>query len=203
MAASAQSVARDGAVPAPGGTSKKLLLAVAAVLILLVVGGGLTAWFVQKKHADEQAALDEEDNEDGAAQVQSQKKAHKAAPVFLPLEPFIVNLADTDSERFTQIGITLELDDAAFAEQVKTYMPAIRNGVLMVIAHKSSKELLTREGKEQLASEIMREVLLPLDIELKEPKGEEDRKHGKSQRKKIPIEQSPVRHVHFSSFIIQ
>jgi flagellar FliL protein len=83
-------------------------------------------------------------------------------------------------------------------------MPAIRNGILMVLAHKSSAELLTRPGKEKLSLEVMRESVRPLGIELEsdlddaKPAADETEKTART-----PLEESPVRHVHFSSFIIQ
>ena len=43
-------------------------------------------------------------------------------------------------------------------------MPAIRNAILMILAHKTSHELLERAGKEQLAAEILRETVRPLGI---------------------------------------
>ena len=204
MAAAAQPVASDGASPAPAksGGKKKLLVVAVAVLLLLAVAGGGVAWLLHKQRAAAEAASEEEGDSE-AAEGAPKHEARKTPPAFLPLDAFVVNLADRESERFAQIGITLELDDAKFGDQIKAYMPAIRNGILMVLAHKSSKELLTRSGKEELAGEIMREVLRPLGIELQEPKAEGDEKPAKRRRGAIPIEESPVRHVHFSSFIIQ
>ena len=49
---------------------------------------------------------------------------------------------------------------------MKAYMPAIRNGILMVLAHKTSAELLERSGKELLAAEIMRESVRPMGINI-------------------------------------
>ena len=48
-------------------------------------------------------------------------------------------------------------------------MPAIATPILMVLANKTSKELLDREGKEQLAQEIMREAVRPMGIEIALP----------------------------------
>ena len=133
-------------------------------------------------------------------------------PTFLPLEPFTVNLADRDQEHYAQVSITLEVEDAKFADQMKTYMPAIRNGVLMILAHKSSAELLERAGKEKLAAEIQREAVRPLGIEIDEEDepaakasgdDEEVEAKPKKKRKKKPAVHNPVRHVHFSNFIIQ
>jgi flagellar FliL protein len=83
-------------------------------------------------------------------------------------------------------------------------MPAIRNGVLMVLAHKTSAELLERAGKEKLAAEIMREAVRPLGIEIEDEDEEQvDEKPAKKKRKKKAAMHNPVEKVHFSSFIIQ
>ena len=97
------------------------------------------------------------------------KTVREHPPTFLPLDPFVVNLADRDADRYAQVGITLELDSPAFADQIKAYMPAIRNAVLMILAQKTSRELLDREGKEQLAAEIQREAVRPMGIVIAAP----------------------------------
>ena len=186
--------AADPALPVKSGKKMMVMLLVAGALVLAGIVG-LVAW---KRHqaAAEAAAADAEDAvESGAAAPRLAKDA--APPTFLPLEAFVVNLADKDSERYAQIGITLELADAATAEQLKSYMPAIRNGILMVLAHKSSTEILTREGKEKLALEVMQATLRPLGIVL------EGDTAGSPKAPKTSLERSPVRHVHFSSFIVQ
>jgi flagellar FliL protein len=50
---------------------------------------------------------------------------HRVPPTFVDLEPFTVNLAYKDMERYAQVGVTLEVDDAKFAEEMKAYMPSI------------------------------------------------------------------------------
>ena len=96
-------------------------------------------------------------------------------------------------------------------------MPAIRNGILMILSHKSSKDLLDRAGKEQLAGEILRDASRTMGIEVEEPdepvaKAEGDTaaasdedapKPKKKKKKKAPSEPNPIKHVHFSNFIVQ
>ena len=201
--AAAESVASDGdATPGRQKGRRKLIVFAAAAALLLGAGGG-GAWMLKKKRDAAAAEAAEAEDGEAAALATSQREVRKTPPAFLPLESFVVNLADRDSERFAQIGITLELDDAQLTEQIKAYMPAIRNGILMVLAHKTSQELLTRAGKQKLAAEIMREAVRPLGIELED--GEDEGPEVKPGEKlaKTPLDQSPVRHVHFSSFIIQ
>ncbi len=197
---SAAAVAEAVEVPKKKGP-KKLVLILAAVVLLLVIAGGAAVYLLKKKAA---AAAEGEEG-DAAAQVEEapSKRADGAPPAFLPLDPFVVNLSDRDSERYAQVGVTLQVEDAKVAEQLKLYMPAIRNGVLMILAHKSSAELLEREGKERLAAEIMREAVRPLGIEL--PPVEPPAADGEPapKKKRAPAVHNPVEHVHFSSFIIQ
>jgi len=186
----------------PKKGSKKLILIVAILGLLLVVGGG-AAVFMMKQRAAAAAAAEEGDEE--VAHAPAKKHDPKHAPTFVPLEPFVVNLADREQERYAQIGVTLEVDDPKVADELKAYMPAIRNGVLMVMAHKTSTELLERAGKEKLAAEIMREAVRPLGIEIEDEDTEEaaDDKPSKKKKKRKPAVHNPVQQVLFSSFIIQ
>ena len=189
------------AAPAPA-KSKKMLLIIIGVVLLLVVGGGGAAWFVMSRsHADE---------DDGGGRA-APKEAPKVAPTFLAMENMVVNLADPGGDRFAQIGITLEVEDAKTADQVKVYLPAIRSGILMLVSQRTSTELLQREGKEKLAGDILREVSRPLGyghaassakarVATVAEDGDED---GEARPAKKRVERNPVRRVLFSSFIIQ
>jgi flagellar FliL protein len=218
MSAAAPTVVTDAPAPVKKGKKKLVIIAAAALLVLLVVGGG-AAFYLKKKAAHDAAA------EDGAAATEQHaaKPDLKHPPTFLPLDPFVVNLADKDADRYAQVGITLEVEDAKFAEQMKAFMPAIRNGILMILAHKSSRELLERSGKEQLATEILREASRTMGIAVeeiapaaeksadgdKEAADEDDdpkakpKSKAKAKASKEPAEPNPIRHVHFSNFIIQ
>jgi flagellar FliL protein len=211
-AAAAQVTDAVPATPAKG--KKKLLIIIVAALVVVLAGGGGTVFYLKKKAAAAAAAAEAEDGDAPAAHAEAKGGKHDVAqvPTFLPLEPFVVNLADKDADRYAQIGITLEIDDAKFADQLKAYMPAIRNGILMVLAHKTSAELLERSGKVALAAEIMREAVRPVGIELDDPavepkadaKADDDEgKVKKKPKKKAPAPPNPLRHVHFSNFIIQ
>jgi flagellar FliL protein len=203
---------------APKKGKKKLIIIIAAVLLVVLAGGGAAVYMMkQKAAAAEAAAAEGEDGEEAAPAKgeHAKKEEHKGPPVFVPLDPFIVNLADKDTERYAQIGITLQVDDAHFADELKLYLPAVRNGILMVLAHKNSKELLERSGKERLAREIMREAVRPMGIEIAaeeesdtsehaaDPDAEEAPKPKKKKKPKAEPVHNPVSSVNFSSFIIQ
>jgi len=88
-------------------------------------------------------------------------------------------------------------------------MPAIRNNILMVLAHKTSAQLLTREGKDKLAQSILYAAVRPLGYEIDEEEEADSQADAdaqeppkKKKKKKKPVS-LPVTAVHFSNFIIQ
>lgn len=208
----AAAVADAAEVPKKG--KKKLIIMIAALVALLGIGGGGAVVYMKKKAADAAAAAEAED-EDGDEAASSHKPAAKEShakdekrvpPVFVPLEPFVVNLADRDADRFAQIGITLEVVDAHVGDEIKAYMPAIRNNVLLLLAHKTSQELMEPEGKEDLAKDVRRESLRAMGVELPDEE-EATSSKKKSKKKKAKAAEDahdlPIKSVQFSSFIIQ
>jgi flagellar FliL protein len=192
---------------APAKGNKKMIVIVMLVLLLAAAGGGAMMFMKKKASADGDAV--EETSYAGDHGGGDGKPDLKHPPTFLPLDPFVINLADKDADRYAQIGITIEVSDAHFAEEMKAFMPAIRNGILMILAHKSSKELLERAGKEQLADEILRDASRTMGIEVEDPDDDEatdanqsKAKPKKKKRRRAP-EPNPIKHVHFSNFIVQ
>jgi len=210
-AAPAAAAAADATLPAKGG-KKKLIIIIAAALLVVLIGGGAAFFLLKKKPAE-----GDEDGGDGQAKTEAHEPAAKPKPkhdpknppVFVPLDPFTVNLADKESERYAQIGVTLEIEDSKTGEELKLYMPAIRNNILMVLSHKTAAQLLTREGKQKLAQSILYASVRPLGYEVEEEEEEvapatdgAPPPKKKKKKKKAPAS-LPVRAVHFSNFIVQ
>lgn len=190
---------------APKGGKKKLIMIIGIVVVLLIVGGA-AAFFLLKKPPPAEG----EEGEEGAAaathapakkdEKKKEKKKDEHPPAFVPLDPFTVNLADRDKDRYAQIAITLQIEDAHEEGQIKNYMPAIRNQILMVLAGKTSEDLLSREGKEHLAEELRKAASRGMGIEMEDEDEHADPK--KKKKKKVEVE-SPIVAVHFSNFIVQ
>jgi flagellar FliL protein len=153
---------------APGGKSKKKLIIIIAAAVLVLAGGGAAAFMLlSKKHTDT-------------------SKEHKAepakAPVFLPLEPFTVNLQSDGNDKYLQASITLQVPDEEQINLIKLNMPQVRSRLLLLLSSKDASEILTAEGKEKLIEEIVEQINLPFT-----PKGEPQK----------------VSSVFFTSFVIQ
>ena len=225
-----------GAVPFKRGKKKLLIMVAAALALVLALGGGAVVYLKKRAaHAAAEATAADDDGT-GTATATADAGGHDghdsmSPPTYLPLDPFVVNLADKEVDRYAQVGITLEVESSVFAEQMRGYMPSIRNAILMVITRKTSRELLEPMGKEQLADEIAREAVRPMGIEIAAPQpitaaptGEASTAalpasaataasgavlvanaavHPKKAKPHGPVTKNPIRHVHFSSFIIQ
>lgn len=185
--------------PPPKGKKKLLIIVGAAVLVVVLA---VVALLMMKKSAP---ADDEEGAEQAAPAKTAVKHDPKAVPTFVPLDPFTVNLADRDAERYAQVGITLEVGDAATGDQIKAYMPAIRNNILLVLAEKTAAQMMDREGKVKLAGQIQRETSRAMGYEVEEPEedAEDEEAPKKKKKKKAAAPVLPVTGVHFSNFIIQ
>lgn len=133
------------------GKGRSLLIAGIGAVVMLAGGGG--AYML----------LEGKPGVDGA---QARTEARKI-PVFVDLDQFTVNLrGDPDGnggERFIQVKLVAELKDAAGGEMVKSMMPSVRNEILLLLGGKTAEELSQREGKEQLARDIVAAVNRPLE----------------------------------------
>jgi flagellar protein FliL len=178
---------------APKKKSKKLLFIIIGVVVLALIAGA-GALFVLKKNTAED---DEFADEEPAAHV---AKDPKTAPVFMPLENMVVNLADPGGTRFIQLGLTLQLQDAKTEADVKVYMPSIRSQVLLLISQRTADEMLQVQGKAKLAKDIIAAVSHEMGYEIPEAAAAED---GAPKKKKSKAAPNPVQAVLFSSLIVQ
>ncbi|MDR0380066.1 MAG: flagellar basal body-associated FliL family protein [Candidatus Accumulibacter sp.] len=163
---------------APQGGGKKLLIIIIVVLLFVILAiGGVAAFFLLTRHNNNAAAIEEEEE---MVVIEAAKKSH---PVYVTMETFTVNLVPESGEQFVQVVFSVEVVGVEFEERIKTFMPKIRNNVVLLLSSKKASELLTKEGKEKLAGEIRDQMNLVLAP-------------GTGSN-------GPVKEVLFTSFIIQ
>ncbi|CAH1195879.1 Flagellar protein FliL [Candidatus Nitrotoga sp. BS] len=141
------------AVPAEGKTqpkSKKLLLIIIGSVLMLGIAGGAGWYFTKGDNHNDKSA----------------KKAAKLSekPIFVPLEPFTVNLQRENADQFLQIGISLKIFQAELEEQIKQNLPEIRSRLLVLLSGKHPSELTTSQGKKRLVNEIIAETEFVLGL---------------------------------------
>jgi len=202
--------------PAPAPKSRKKMIIIAAAAVVLI-GGGAAGWMMMGgKHTDGEAQANADE---------PRKVARPSGPpVFLPLEPFIVNLQPPASSQFLQVDVTLRVADAHVVDELKALMPEVRDRLLRLLATKNAPELTAPGGRDKLAEAMRMEVTQVIDPEaVKKPEAPKVTREAAEGEPAAPGEPSAdveaeepaveeaaaaaedmkVRSVLFTSFIIQ
>jgi flagellar FliL protein len=75
----------------------------------------------------------------------------------MDMDPFIVNLADTEP-RFLKVTIKLELDGVPVKAEISERIPQVRDAILMLLSSKDAQTLKPTAGKLQLRDEILQRI---------------------------------------------
>jgi len=137
--------AAPSAAPAAPKKSRRGLLIVLALLIVVLAGGGGAAyWFLLRGTPAE------------AAEAEHEPEAPPATGV-VPLEPFVVNLADPGVSRFLRVTLALVVADEAIAKELhedEVALLRIRSAIIDLLSQTQASELVTPEGKAALKTSI-------------------------------------------------
>lgn len=184
--AQAPKKANDAGGDADAGKKKKkllLLIGLAVALVAVSVGGTVVAL---KMFAPPAA----ETNAEHAAPAPTLAQA-----VYFEMTPnFTINFTVNGRQRYLQAAITLMYRDPALESLLSLHMPAIRNGLVMLLSGKNFDELQTPEGKEQLKAE----ALVVIQTLLKK---EQDALVASGETKGVSL--ANVEQVLFTNFVMQ
>ena len=72
----------------------------------------------------------------------------------VPMEPFIVNLAQSDGKRFLKVSITLELSSAEVSPEINENLQKIKDSMLILLSSKTFEDVYSVQGKFKLKDEI-------------------------------------------------
>lgn len=136
--------------PPARGNGKAIWLLV--ILLVLIAAGGSAAsvYFLMDKGAH------------GTASTEATAEP-VAAPIFVPVAPFTVNLrGEQREERLLYVGLSLQVTDKASEEFLKQYMPQLRSRLLKLFAAQTATELMTPGGKDQLSAKILEMLQQPM-----------------------------------------
>jgi flagellar FliL protein len=146
----------------PAAKSKKKWIILALVVLLLVgltVAG--TLWLLSDSGSDSEASeTSEPEVEEPAVQ----------AAIYYPLKPeFISNYEVRGRQRYLQVEMTLMLRDNSAVKDIELHMPALRNGLVILLRGQIYAELQTPEGKELLRQQALNTVRTVLEKETGKP----------------------------------
>lgn len=144
MSATAPEVAAE----APAKKSRLWLIVLLIVLFVMVPLGIGLGWYLA--------------NRAGAETEQEAEEVEEAPPapaIYHAIEPtFVVNLADTDADRYLQVEVQVLTRDPAMVKALETHMPMIRNRLLLLFGQQRAEQLRSREDKERLQAEALAEL---------------------------------------------
>jgi flagellar FliL protein len=135
--------------PGPAAPKKSRGLLIIAVVAVLLLGGGGAYWMLVVR---------------AAAPADTPKKAAEPAKPgggIVPLEAFVVNLADPGGERYLRVTLSLVVADEAEAKELgedAVTKARIRSAVLELLAQQVSDTLVTPDGKTSLKKAIAEHV---------------------------------------------
>lgn len=136
----------DTPPPATAKKSRKGFLKLVVVLLVLA-GGGAGAYFFYYKAP--------------AAQAREPEPAPAEPTGIVPLEPFVVNLADAGLSRFLRVSLSLVVSDEERAVEIEEHAvekARIRSAILELLAQQHAETLVTPAGKDELKKAIAERV---------------------------------------------
>ena len=121
----------------PKKKSKSKLIIIISVALVVVAAGAIGGYFLLTKAAP--------------------KKPLPVKPVvlsILPMDPFVINIADTNGERYLKIVIQVEVSDPGVGSEIEQLKPRIRDSILDLLTPKTYKDLMDMAGKQRLREDI-------------------------------------------------
>ena len=171
---------------ADSGSKKKLFLmiGVALALIIISIGGTVVALkFLSPAQPAEESSKAEPEH------------TALAPAIYYEMKPnFTINFTVNGRQRFLQAAITLLYRDPLLEELLTLHMPAIRNGLVMLLSAKSFDELQTTEGKEALREEALAVVRDQL---------KKEQEALSAQGKADKVSSANIEQVLFTNFVMQ
>jgi len=116
---------------------KWLIIGIAGIII---IAGGLTGGLLYIKHVSKGT--------------ENQKSGKSSVGILWPMEPFVVNLADSTGDRYLKAVIQIEVSDQENTATLDQLKPKFRDSILDILSSKSYKELMEVSGKQRLREDI-------------------------------------------------
>jgi flagellar FliL protein len=123
-------------VAEPKKKSKLKWIIMSSVALLVVASGAFAGYYFLSK-------------------TDTKKPAEKPVVIsILPMDPFVINIAETNGERYLKIVIQLEVSDPGVGPELEQLKPRIRDSILDLLTPKTYKDLMDLAGKQRLREDI-------------------------------------------------
>jgi len=160
------------------GKSSRVIILIIAIVVLLIVGAGGTWWFVLRPATVPTPA-----------QIAKERLRDTK---FIDLGSLVTNLQSSDgSTHYIQVQIQLKTYNSVVETSVKSFMPEIRNGILMLLSAQNADKVSEPAVRDQLLQEIKQQVNKTLETD------------GGVQKVPLTEKNPPIADVYFASFVVQ
>lgn len=82
-------------------------------------------------------------------------------PIYVPLDPFTVTLQGNGDRRILYTAITLRVTTEESSKLLTSYMPEVRNRVLLTLSEQNPETVQTPEGRTALAKALIKTLEAP------------------------------------------
>ena len=145
-----------------GGMMQKVMFVI-AITLASSLSGGVVSWIITTRTL---SSISNPAKEAQPASKEPPKQEDAVAEALekggvLPMDPFVVNLADPDSARYLRIKVSLMLNDKTGMQQIQDNQALqikLRDVILQTLTQKTSQDLNNEEGKNKLRHEIQTKV---------------------------------------------
>ncbi|AEX52407.1 flagellar basal body-associated protein FliL [Rahnella aquatilis] len=144
----------DSALSASRKKKRPLMMILLLLIAIGACGAAGYAWWM----------LHKQQSGNGTQTAETKKQEPAAAPIFLALDTFTVNLqtTDNDPDRVLYIGLTLRLPDEQNRATLNEYLPEVRSRLLLLLSRQKTTDLVSEAGKQQLVQDIKQVLDAPL-----------------------------------------
>lgn len=136
-----------------GSGLKKIIIF--AVLGLLLVGAGIGGALFFTGSKDDAMAM-EGDEEMMMEEGEMEGEMMEKQAIYHDLHPaFVANFTGNSKKKYMQVYVVAMAEEQEVIDKLEMHMPVIRNNILMTLSRKTSDEISTVEGKEELRQEVL------------------------------------------------
>lgn len=140
-----------------GSNMTLILIIVAVVALLLAIGGAFVMVSMLSKGSS--AAQSSQDDRDSKSADKENVDAKKPLGELFSFErAVIVNLAESNAERYLKVDVVLELGSPKLVKEVESRLPQIQDLLISITSTKTLEDVSTTSGRNMLRQEIVDKI---------------------------------------------
>lgn len=130
---------QEAQVAEPRKKSKMKFVIIIAAAVVVLLAAGVSGWYFFSKSPSDKHEI---------------KEKKSAVIAVWPMEAFIVNVADTNGDRYLKLVVQLEVTDQGTITELEQLKPRLRDSILDLLTSKPYKDLIDPSGKQRLREDI-------------------------------------------------